>query len=207
MKYRYLFALFFLVAWLPAFGQYTFQQLDNSAGLSNSCINAIYHDSDDLVWFGTWDGLNFYDGSNIHVFNYERRDLKRNTIASNVIYQLQEDKKRNIWIGTVEGLSKFNKNTGDFSNYFYTRKKAVSNGYTVAINSRGEVYAARRNSSQLYLYNERQNQFERTGIQKLPDFTLLKIFFDDENHLWLLKDNGKLEAFKRTGNSFVKLDG
>ena len=207
MKYRYLFALFFLVAWLPVFGQYTLQQLDNSSGLSNSCINAIYHDSDNLVWFGTWDGLNFYDGSNIHVFNYERRDLKRNTIASNVIYQLQEDKKRNIWIGTVEGLSKFNKNTGDFSNYFYTRKKAVSNGYTVAINSRGEVYAARRNSSQLYLYNERQNQFERTDIQKLPDFTLLKIFFDDENHLWLLKDNGKLEAFKRTGNSFVKLDG
>jgi len=136
MRNRYFFIIAVLLfACNGAFGQYSYQQLDNSYGLSNSCINSIYQDNDNLVWFGTWDGLNFYDGNTIHVFNYEKTDAKRNSIASNVIYQVAEDKQRSIWIGTVEGLSKFNKNTGDFSNYFYSRKKAVSNGYTVAINS------------------------------------------------------------------------
>src|ERR1700753_764845 len=134
MKYRYLLFILLTFSCSVCLGQYTYQQLDNSYGLSNSCINSIFRDSDNLVWLGTWDGLNFYDGSNIHVFNYERTDLKRNSIASNVIYQLEGDQQRNIWIGTVEGVSKFNNNTGDFSNYFYSRQKAVSSGYTIAVN-------------------------------------------------------------------------
>lgn len=207
MKYRYFWLICLLFSNRVCFAQYTYQQLDNSYGLSNSCINTIYRDADNLVWFGTWDGLNFYDGSNIHVFNYERTDLKRNSIASNVIYQLEGDKQRNIWIGTVEGVSRFNKNTGDFSNYFYSTQKAVSNGYTIAINGRGEVYAARRNSSQLFVYNNSADQFLPVTIQNLPHFMLLKIFFDGSDNLWLLKDDGKLESFRKRGRSFVKLDG
>src|SRR3569623_1800389 len=60
------------------------QQLDNRNGLSNSCVNSIYQDADHLIWFGTWDGLNYYDGANIHVFNYERADYGKRAIASNV---------------------------------------------------------------------------------------------------------------------------
>jgi signal transduction histidine kinase/DNA-binding response OmpR family regulator/ligand-binding sensor domain-containing protein len=207
MKYRYLFPFLFFVTAGRCFAQYSFRQLDNSAGLSNSCINSVCSDSDNLLWFGTWDGLNFYDGRNVHVFNYERADLKRNSIASNVIYQVEEDKQRNIWTGTVEGVSKFNKQTGVFSNYFYSSGKVVSNGYTVAINSKGEVYAARRNGSQLYAYDQKSDRFKKVVIQNLPDFMLLRIFFDEQDRLWLLKDNGKLEVFRFFGSQFVKVDG
>ncbi len=206
MKYRYLFLLFLLACGYPVCAQYTHQQLDNSNGLSNSCINSIYQDSDNLIWFGTWDGLNFFDGSKVHVFNYERTDLERNSISSNVIYQVEGDKNRNIWIGTVEGVSKFNKNTGEFSNYFYSRARAVSNGYTIAINNRGDVYAARRNSSQLFVYDDKHDRFKAIAIENLPRFMLLNLFFDDHDHLWLLKDNGQLEAFRRAGERLVKLD-
>ncbi len=191
-----------------SFGQDHFfsQQLDNKSGLSNSCINNIFQDSDNLIWMGTWDGLNFFDGNAVHVFNYEKTNAKRNSIASNVIYQISEDKRRNIWIGTVEGLSKFNKNTGDFSNYFYSNKIAVSNGYTVAINSKGAVYAARRNSSKLFRYNEKQDIFKDVPIKGLVNFMLIKIFFDAHDNLWLLKDNGILEGFTPTSNGFVSIN-
>ena len=191
---------------INGYGQYSYQQLDNSYGLSNSCINSIYQDSDNLVWFGTWDGLNFYDGNSIHVFNYEKTEVRRNSIASNVIYQVAEDLSRNVWIGTVEGLSKFNKNTGGFSNYFYSRKKAVSNGYTVAINKTGKVYAGRKSSSQLFSYDEAHDTFVKSSISGLSDFLLIKIFFDDQDNLWLLKDDGILEVFRPTKNGFEKLN-
>ncbi|RWY53908.1 hybrid sensor histidine kinase/response regulator transcription factor [Mucilaginibacter gilvus] len=181
--------------------QFTIQQIDNSSGLSNSCINAIYQDSDNIIWFGTWDGLNYYDGNNIHVFNYEKAGNK-NAFASNVIYQIEGDKSRNIWIGTVQGLSKFNKNTGDFTNYFYNAKKIKSSGFTVAIDSHDEVYAANKNSSQLYHYNKQKDSFDNIAIKGLPDFMLVKILFDEQDNLWLLKDNGILEAFKRTKQGF-----
>jgi ligand-binding sensor domain-containing protein len=137
--------------------QFTYQQIDNSSGLSNSCINAIYQDSDNIIWFGTWDGLNYYDGNNIHVFNYEKAGNK-NAIASNVIYQIEGDKSRNIWIGTVQGLSKFNKNTGDFTNYFYNGNDVKSSGFTVAIDNHNQVFAANKNSSQIYHYNATAGQ-------------------------------------------------
>jgi hypothetical protein len=39
----------------PAVSQlrYFSQQLDNSSGLSNSCINSIYEDSENLIWLAT----------------------------------------------------------------------------------------------------------------------------------------------------------
>ncbi|MBK0378912.1 hybrid sensor histidine kinase/response regulator transcription factor [Mucilaginibacter segetis] len=184
--------------------QYTYQQIDNSTGLSNSCINSIYQDSDNIVWFGTWDGLNYYDGNNIHVFNYEKAGSK-SAIASNVIYQITGDNNRNIWVGTVQGLSRFNKNTGDFTNYFYNSKKVVTNGYTVSVDKDNDIYAARRNSSQLYHYNAQKDTFETVNIQGLKNFMLLRILFDDNGVLWLLKDDGILEAFKKTAAGFEAL--
>nr|WP_082855959.1 two-component regulator propeller domain-containing protein [Mucilaginibacter sp. L294] len=203
---RYLYALFIVVGSVFWFdecrAQYTYQQIDNSTGLSNSCINTIYQDSDNIIWFGTWDGLNFYDGNNIHVFNYEKDDNRR-AIASNVIYQITGDKKRNIWIGTVEGLSRFNKNTGDFTNYFYNRQKVISNGYTVVVDGHDNVYAARRNSSEILKYNPTKDIFEKVKMNGTGEFMLLRIFFDEQGMLWLLKDKGKLEAYQNTANGFT----
>ena len=79
------------------------QQLDNRNGLSNSAINCIYQDSDKLLWIGTWDGLNMYDGSTFHVFNYSKSN-NNNSIGSNIIYQILEDNKKNIWVVTNEGI-------------------------------------------------------------------------------------------------------
>lgn len=205
MKRFYTFIILaLLLTPVGAFSQHIYQQLDNSYGLSNSCINDIHLDSDNLVWFATWDGLNYYDGNTIHVFNYEKSDLNHNSIASNVIYQVTEDKKRNIWIGTVEGVSKFNKNTGDFSNYFYSRKKAVSNGYTVAVNNNGDVYAARRNSAQLSKYDAKADVFKPIKLSPSGDFMLTQILFDEHGDLWLLKSNNILEAYKPTPGGFIK---
>lgn len=206
MKKLYSFLVFgyFVLFALTGKAQYLYQQIDNSSGLSNSCINTIYQDSEQLIWFGTWDGLNFYDGKNIHVFNYERTRPGKNSIASNIIYQVTGDNSRNIWIGTVEGISKFNKSTGDFSNYFYNRKKVVSNGYTIAVDNNGLVYTARRNGNEIDLYDQQLDKFSKVDIKGLNNFLLIKIFFDVHNNLWLLKDDGILEVFKRNAAGFVK---
>jgi ligand-binding sensor domain-containing protein len=198
-----------LVLLLLPFGtlaQYIAQQLDNSNGLSNSCINSILCDKDNLVWFGTWDGLNCFDGNNVHVFNYEKAGPNKNSLACNVIYQAAEDHDRNIWLGTVEGLSRYNKNTGSFSNYFYSSTRAVSNGYVVAVAPDGNVYAARRNSSQLYIYDRASDRFQEVMIDGLSNFMLLQIFIDDQGNLWLLKDKGTLEAFGLKNGKFHKLE-
>ena len=42
--------------------EYVLEQLDNTSGISHSSVNTVFQDSDNLLWLGTWDGLNRYDG-------------------------------------------------------------------------------------------------------------------------------------------------
>ncbi|RYG44615.1 MAG: hypothetical protein EOO01_19175 [Chitinophagaceae bacterium] len=71
------------------------QHYDNRNGLSNSSINHIYKDAGNLLWVATWDGLNMYDGSIFHVFNYSRENDSK-SIGSNVIQQVTEEAVLNL---------------------------------------------------------------------------------------------------------------
>lgn len=44
------------------------KQLSNTDGLSNNAVLSLYQDYDGLLWLGTCDGLNLYDGLNIRPF-------------------------------------------------------------------------------------------------------------------------------------------
>ncbi|WP_207432182.1 hybrid sensor histidine kinase/response regulator transcription factor [Sabulibacter ruber] len=122
--------LAFLYGINPAVGQqlesksFAVQQLDSRNGLSNSCVNALYQDSDDLLWIGTYDGLNVYDGSSFHIFNYHQKGIGK-SIGNNVITYISEDAAKNIWIETSEGISRYSKQTGEFFNYFYENGRQV----------------------------------------------------------------------------------
>ncbi len=53
-----------------------FDHLTTENGLSNDSVWGMAQDSDGFMWFGTFDGLNRYDGSDIKVFRRSPR-LKR----------------------------------------------------------------------------------------------------------------------------------
>jgi len=54
------------------------QHYDNRNGLSNSSINNIFKDAGNILWVATWDGLNMYDGTAFHVFNYRKENDSSN---------------------------------------------------------------------------------------------------------------------------------
>ncbi len=71
-------------------------------GLSANTVYTILQDENGYMWFGTWDGLNKYDGYNF--ITYDRKDGLSNEIINTL---LQAD-DGNIWIGTDDGLNCFN---------------------------------------------------------------------------------------------------
>jgi CheY-like chemotaxis protein/signal transduction histidine kinase/ligand-binding sensor domain-containing protein/AraC-like DNA-binding protein len=191
----------------PASSQVRFfsQQLDNSSGLSNSCINTIYQDSENLLWLGTWDGLNVHDGSSFHVFNYSKGN-RANSIGSNVIYSLGEDLHKNIWIATIEGVSRYDKKSGKFSHYFYDngdRAKVVDKGYLLAIDSKGNVYAAPKASTSLNYYDAVSDKFIKCTVPGLRNSRVSKLIFDESNKLWMLNDEGILSLYHPNKASLV----
>ncbi|WP_316734754.1 two-component regulator propeller domain-containing protein [Pedobacter aquatilis] len=138
-----------------------YKQLDNRNGLSNGSVNAVYQDKDQLLWIGTWDGLNRYDGSKFTVYNH-LIEQKENSIGSNVIQSIKEDNQHNIWINTVGGISRYNKISGKFSRYFYKNaasQKVSENEYDLVISQNGDVFCL-ASSGILRKYNKATDKFE-----------------------------------------------
>ena len=92
-----------------------FQHIGKKDGLSNSAITAIYMDQYDYTWFGSWDGLNRYDGSAIKVYKPEA--FGKGTISNNIVRTMLEDKDKNLWIITHKGINKYNRDTDSFKSY------------------------------------------------------------------------------------------
>lgn len=86
--------------------------LDISDGLSNNSVTTIFQDSDGYLWFGTYDGLNRYDGYNFKVFRNRINDKK--SLLFNTIYNIEGDSRKNIWVGGSNGICIYNKTTATF---------------------------------------------------------------------------------------------
>jgi ligand-binding sensor domain-containing protein len=83
--------------------QYAFQKLSLAEGLPTKDISCMLQDSRGVYWFGTEGfGLVRYDGYN---FSLLTKDLPQ---AYLFIYSITEDPKGNLWLGTENGLLRYN---------------------------------------------------------------------------------------------------
>lgn len=168
-----------------------YRQLDNRNGLSNSSVNAIFQDKDQLLWIGTWDGLNRYDGAKFSVYNHNI-DKAENSIGSNVIQAIKEDNSGNIWINTIGGISRYNKATGKFSRYFYrnsTAQKIRENEFELVINQKGDVYCYSADGI-LSKYDSGKDKFSNYQKFGKADGILKMCFLG--NALWYLNKKSEL---------------
>ncbi len=83
-------------------------------GLSQSFVYSIFQDSRGLIWIGTRDGLNKFDG---YTFTFYRHDpFQPRTIASSVIRAIAEDRAGSLWVGTFRGgVNRMDRRTGTFT--------------------------------------------------------------------------------------------
>jgi ligand-binding sensor domain-containing protein/signal transduction histidine kinase/DNA-binding response OmpR family regulator len=81
-------------------------------GLTHRVVSSILYDKGAL-WIGTeGGGLNYIDRQKSISKNYVI-----NSVQQNIVKSLAKDKNGNLWIGTYDGLSYLDKNSGRISNY------------------------------------------------------------------------------------------
>jgi signal transduction histidine kinase/ligand-binding sensor domain-containing protein/DNA-binding response OmpR family regulator len=94
---------------------FNFERIGTEQGLSQNRITSIYQDSKGLLWFGTQDGLNMYDGYNFKVFKHEPGNP--NSLSDYAVNSILESDSGIFWIGTREGINRFNLKTQSFKHY------------------------------------------------------------------------------------------
>jgi len=106
-----------LLGWLPSAAQtYLFDHLGVDEGLTNSTVTSICQDSRGFMWFGTYHGLNRFDG--YHVAPYLANPADSLSLSSNVITCLFEDRQHTLWVGTrLGGLNRYDRRRDCFVHY------------------------------------------------------------------------------------------
>ena len=70
-------------------------------GLSQNTVMAILQDKQGFMWFGTWDGLNRFDGYTFTVYKAMKDGVK--VSVNNRVEQIYEDEEERIWWMTYDG--------------------------------------------------------------------------------------------------------
>lgn len=107
-----------------------FEYYSLGEGLSQATVRCILQEQSGLLWLGTQDGLNRFDGYQFAQFRREPKNI--NSLSGNYISCLAEDKDGKIYIGTINGVTIYDPKHNLFSKL--TIKGAAQN-----INAIGSV--------------------------------------------------------------------
>ena len=148
-----------------------------STSISNQNVNTIAEDASGYIWFGTFRGLNRYNGNDFHqYFNTE----DTTSVADNQIKAIYKDSKKRLWVATVNGVSLYGEN-GIFST---APIESISrNAIQILENKEGRILA--NMAFQLCAYDPDKKRFT-VVIDHLIDTIsyLSSCYIDKADRLW-----------------------
>jgi ligand-binding sensor domain-containing protein/serine phosphatase RsbU (regulator of sigma subunit) len=110
-----LLSLYFTSMGLFAQEEIRFERITSQQGLSQNTVNCILQDRDGMLWVGTMDGLNKYNGTDFELYVNDANNPY--SLKNNAITALYEDSQGTLWIGTRKGLHAFDRATERFTCY------------------------------------------------------------------------------------------
>lgn len=185
--------------------KYSLEQLDNSKGLSNSSINTLFQDSENLLWIGSWDGLNRYDGNTFKIFRPELNN--KNSLSNQVILKIDEDNTGQIWIRTIHGINRYDKKTGHFERFYFSRENIPplsESEFNMALDTSKKVFCAVKDWGIGYFDGI---NFRLLNTNKVSKKAAKKMAFTASGDLIVLFDDDKLYSLsiekKQDGKPFI----
>jgi len=183
--------------------KYSLEQLDNTKGLSNSSVNCIFQDSENLIWIGTWDGLNRYNANNFKIFRPELNN--ESSLSNQVILKIDEDDNGKIWVLTIHGINQYDKKIDKFKRYYFSRENnppLSESEFNMALDASKKVFCAVKNWGIGYFNG---TSFQLLSTPNLPKKAVKKMEFAHTGALLVLFEDDKLYALNfKTGKNSTK---
>jgi len=82
--------------------------------ISDSRVLPIFEDSENVLWIGTYGGLNRFARESETFIHYTNKPYDISSISNDRIYSILETKQGELWIGTYQGLNKYIRENDNF---------------------------------------------------------------------------------------------
>lgn len=156
---------------------YNLKQVADKEYMSNSSITSLCQDERGLMWIGTCDGLNIYDGQDIEEFKTcDKEDYLSGNLIDNIIYTGDDT----YWVQTYYGLNRLDRRTNAITHYNEFQKQFFMNK-----DNRGTLFII-QDSNCIYYYNKKEEIFKKINITGIPISDILAFFVDGDNQMWII---------------------
>ncbi|MFH1075963.1 MAG: two-component regulator propeller domain-containing protein, partial [Pseudomonadota bacterium] len=183
--------------------------------ISSDYCYTIFEDRDGLIWITTPDGLNKYDKES-DVFTVYKNDPENPYSISHDVFNwtpqaVCEDADGYLWIGTQQGLNRYDKKNNSFSRYL----SDTNNPHSLSSNSIWSVYVDKRNT--LWIGTDKGiERFDKTANifhhyqhdpknpASISSNHITAIIEDKKSAIWIGTKKDGLNKFNQATGSFVR---
>ena len=165
---------------------YNLRQISKRDGLTNSAIQSMCQDDDGVMWFGSVDGLNLYNGVSISPF----RVSDELSLPGNLIEDIIESPQNIFWIQTNYGLARYDRKRrklDTFEAYHSNYRLRKGGEFT-------ELFFISEHAEMVYCHAPNKSLYT-IAIEGLSYSSLLDYLIDEEGTFWLFCNNGKTLTF------------
>ncbi len=158
----------------------------------NSHIHKIYQDKTGYIWFCTDNGLSRYNGSDIKTYYHEYGDST--SLMTNSVLTILEDSRNNFWVGTTEGLQRFDRKTDTFEaiKFSYPHVNDFSYINSIIEDRKGNIWLATSRAGAICLKADTyQPTYYMPVNSNICSNKINTIFEDKFGNIWIgSHDNG-----------------
>lgn len=171
-------------------------------GLSQNWVYCILQDQMGYMWFGTWEGLNKYDGYRFIIYNVD------DGLSDHTVNCILEDMDGYLWVGTDNGLNRFDRKSSRFIQFFNQpgdSASLVDNKVNDIVQSRdGRIWIA--TAAGLSMLEPGSHQFKSYFIapqdyNSLRSNYFIDIYEDSGGILWISSTYGLIKFNPIRGRS------
>ncbi|MFH2144276.1 MAG: two-component regulator propeller domain-containing protein [Bacteroidota bacterium] len=188
----------------PSFINYKYQH-DEDNSISSSSVYSVTKDNQGRLWFGTWGGVSIYDPVNNKFSNFTDEETNNKNfiytpgLTNKVVSNILIAKNNIIWIGTVNGVTKFTDSV--FVN-FNDKFPELENKDIIYIfeDKQSNIWFTTKEGIYKYKGKQLTHYGEKDGF---IDDIVNTIVQDDDNIYWLSTKNG---IFRFDGKQFININ-